>query len=111
MRLRVCPPMLFAPLKEPATRILPSDWTAMESTWPFAFGLKESARPVMASSRAMRLRVCPPMLVKPPPAKILPSAWTAIVSTSLFAFGLKVMSSVPSVLSRAICFWSLPRQC
>ena len=26
----------------------------------------------------MRLRVCPPMLVKSPPAKILPSACTAI---------------------------------
>ena len=31
------------------------------------------------SSRAMLLRVCPPMLfVKSPPAKILPSACTAI---------------------------------
>ena len=27
-----------------------------------AFGLNESAKPVVASSRAMRLRVCPPML-------------------------------------------------
>ena len=30
----------------------------------------------------MRLRVCPPMLVKSPPAKILPSACTAIEKTS-----------------------------
>ena len=33
----------------------------MESTSPFAFGSNESAAPVTASSRAMRLRVCPPM--------------------------------------------------
>ena len=30
----------------------------------------------------MRLRVCPPMLVKSPPAKILPSACTAIAIDS-----------------------------
>ena len=32
---------------------------------PFAFGSNESADPVVASSRAMRLRVCPPMLFTP----------------------------------------------
>ena len=31
----------------------------------------------------MRLRVCPPMLVKMPPTKILPSACTAIASTHI----------------------------
>ena len=38
--------------------------------------IEESAAPVVASSRAMRLRVCPPMLfaVEKPPTKILPSA-------------------------------------
>ena len=61
MRLRVCPPMLFA-VKKPPAKILPSACTAIEWTSPFAFGSNESAKPVVASSRAMRLRVCPPML-------------------------------------------------
>ena len=79
MRLRVCPPML---LKWPPTKILPSACTAIESTVPFAFGSNESAKPVVASSRAMRLRGCPPMfMVKSPPAKILPSACTAMEKT------------------------------
>ena len=60
MRLRVCPPMLS--LKSPPAKILPSACTAIERTIPFAFGSNESAKPVVASSRAMRLRVCPPML-------------------------------------------------
>ena len=76
------------PLKEPPTKILPSACTAMERTVLFAFGSNESAKPVVASSRAMRLRVCPPMLsVKSPPAKILPSACTAMEKTEPFAFG------------------------
>ena len=87
MRLRVCPPMLFAPAKLPPAKILPSACTAIELTKLFAFGSNESAKPVVASSRAMWLRVCPPMLVKPPPAKTLPSGCTAIASTTLFAFG------------------------
>ena len=62
-------------------KILPSACTAIARTSSFAFGLNESARPVVASSRAMLLRVCPPMLVKSPPAKILPSACTAIERT------------------------------
>ena len=67
-----------------------------------ALGSKESAKPVMASSRAMRLRGCPPMLKKLPPTRILPSACTAIALTKLFAFGLKAVSSVPSGFSRAM---------
>ena len=47
-------------LKGPPTRILPSAPTAIEVTTLFAFGSNESANPVAASSRAMRLRVCPP---------------------------------------------------
>ena len=78
MRLRVCPPMLE---KKPPTRILPSVCTAMASTQLFAFGLNESARPVVASSRAIKLRVCPPMLPKVPPMRILPSACSAIEMT------------------------------
>ena len=74
MWLRICPPML---VKSPPAKILPSACTAIEKTPLFAFGLNESARPVAASSRAMLLRACPPMLVKKsPPAKILPSACT-----------------------------------
>ena len=46
----------------PPAKILPSACTAIEQTRTFAFGLNESAKPVVASSRAMRLRVCPPML-------------------------------------------------
>ena len=64
----------------------------MALTVKFASGLKESASPVMGSSRAILLRVCPPMFVKRPPTKILPSACTTIAATSLSAFGLKESS-------------------
>ena len=59
MRLRGCPPML---VKKPPAKILPSACTAMAKTVLLAFGSNESAKPVVASSRAMLLRVCPPML-------------------------------------------------
>jgi hypothetical protein len=49
---------------EPPAKILPSACTAMAKTSLFAFGLNESAAPVVASNRAMLLRVCPPMVVK-----------------------------------------------
>ena len=49
-------------VKLPPAKILPSACTAIETTSLFAFGLNESAKPVVASSRAMWLRVCPPML-------------------------------------------------
>lgn len=76
-RLRGSPPIV---LKSPPTRILPSAPTATELTVVLpAFGLNESADPVIGSSRARRLRVCPPMIVKLPPATIRPSACTAIV--------------------------------
>ena len=54
--------MLFDPVKKPPAKILPSACTAIAPTSLFAFGLNESAKPVVASSRAMWLRVCPPML-------------------------------------------------
>ena len=40
-------------VEKPPARILPSAWTAIERTSAFAFGSNESARPVVASSRAM----------------------------------------------------------
>ena len=104
-RLRVCPPMF---VKFPPTKILPSACTAIEETVSSAFGtfgLNESAAPVVASSRAMWLRVWPPMLIAPrksPPAKTLPLACSAIDTTVSFAFGLKVESSVPSEFRRAM---------
>ena len=49
-------------VKKPPARILPSAWSVMERTVLLAFGLNESARPLMGSSRAIRLRVWPPML-------------------------------------------------
>jgi hypothetical protein len=54
---------------------LPSGCTAIEKTVSFAFGSNESefANPVVASSRAMRLRGEKPMVVKLPPARTLPS--------------------------------------
>ena len=51
-------------VKLPPAKILPSACTAIALTVLFAFGSNESARPVVASSRAMRLRVCPPMLAE-----------------------------------------------
>ena len=63
MRLRVtaAPPFGASVVKSPPAKILPSACTAIEKTEEFAFGSNESAKPVVASSRAMRLRVCPPM--------------------------------------------------
>ena len=61
MRNRGCPPMV---VKSPPAKILPSACTTIARTLLLAFGSNESAEPVTASSRAMRLRVCPPMLVK-----------------------------------------------
>ena len=63
MLLRVCPPILFAPLKLPPTKILPSVWTAMALTVSFAFGLKAVSSVPSGFSRAMRLRVtgAPPL--------------------------------------------------
>ena len=40
----------------------------------------------------MRLRACPPMLVKAPPTKILPSACTATATTKSFGFGIERIS-------------------
>jgi hypothetical protein len=68
--------MLFAPLKKPPAKTFLSARAAIDSTGLFAFGLNESANPVVGSSRAMRLRDCPPMLLAPskaPLTKILPS--------------------------------------
>ena len=39
----------------PPAKILPSACTAIALTKPLAFGLKESVKPVVASSRAMRI--------------------------------------------------------
>ena len=50
----------------------------------------------------MRLRVCPPMVVKAPPAKILPSACTAIPWTKPFAFGSHESAAPVTASSRAM---------
>ena len=42
--------MLFAPKKSPPAKILPSACTSIERTRPFAFGSKESAKPVVPFS-------------------------------------------------------------
>ena len=80
MRLRgtAAPPFGESVVKKPPAKILPSACTATERTTSFALGSNESANPVVASSRAMLLRGCPPMLVNSPPAKILPSGCTTI---------------------------------
>ena len=79
MPLRVCPPML---VKKPPAKILPSTCTAIERTLIlFGLGSNESAKAVVASSRAKPKRGCPPMTVKLPHTKILPSACTAIART------------------------------
>ena len=63
MRLRDCPPMV---VKTPPAKTLPSACTAIAKDALLAFGLNESARPVTASSRAIKLRVCPPILRESP---------------------------------------------
>ena len=76
-------------LKAPPTKILPSACTAIDWTILFAFGSNGVERAVVHSSRAMRLRVAPPMVVKSPPTKILPSACTAIDRTSDVRVGVE----------------------
>src|SRR5688572_14364735 len=68
MRLRGSPPMLvkFPPaytVDPPATNA-----TTETNIWPLAFGSQAVAVPVVASSAAIALRDCPPMLVNIPPA-------------------------------------------
>ena len=61
MLLRGCPPMLdeIAGHQNFAVRLHRDGKDAR-----LASGSNESANPVVGSSRAMRLRICPPMLVK-----------------------------------------------
>ena len=73
-----------------------------------AFGSNESAAPVVALSRAIWLRGCPPMLKKKPPVKILPSACTAIALTSLFAFGFHESAEPVTGSSRAMLLRGCP---
>ena len=95
-------------VKLPPAKILPSACTAIERIASFAFGLNESAEPVVASSRAMRLRICPPMLLKLPPTKILPSACTAIERTVKFALGSNESAKPVVASSRAMKFRGCP---
>src|SRR6266513_2366114 len=90
--------MLFAPLKAPPARILPSACTAIESTIPFAFGLKAVSSVPSGFSRAIWLRVTaiPPLgesVVNSPPIRILPSGCTTTTRTVPFAFGSKPSSA------------------
>ena len=52
-------------------------------------------------TRAMKLRVSPPMLVKLPPTIIRPSGWNAIEVTRPAVFGSKSVSVEPFGLMRA----------
>ena len=111
MWLRVCPPML---VKLPPTKILPSACTTIAGTipLPFAFGLNESARPVVGSSRAMRLRSLSADAVKSAAHQNLAVRLhrDCIDKTfGPFAFGSKAVSSVPSVFNRAMLLRGTPK--
>ena len=73
--------------------------TTIAPTLPLALGLKVAlAAPVAGSNLAIRLRACPPMVVKPPPTMGLPLLSKAIALTEKpFALGLKVASATPVV--------------
>ena len=100
--------------KKPPTRILSSACTTIEATTvlipkPVAFGSDESsAKPVEGSSRAIRLRVSPPIMAKWPPAKILPSLCTVIEETSLSAFGSNESAKPLTGSSRAMRLRACP---
>ena len=55
-RFTGAPPFGETVKKRPASRIFPSACTAIEKTLLLGFGLKESARPVVESSRAIKCR-------------------------------------------------------
>ena len=108
MLLRDCPPIS---VKKPPAKTLPSACTARQRTSSLAFGLNESANPVVGSSRAMLLRVCPPILVKKPPAKILPSGCTTMAKISgPFAFGSNE-SARPLVHRAGQCGYAAVHRC
>ena len=76
--------MLFAPLKKPPAKILPSACTAIAIDTSFAFGLNESARAGGGIEPGDAIaRLSADAVVKSPPAKILPSACTAIEQTRI----------------------------
>ena len=77
MRLRVCPPMLFAPLKSPPARILPSACTAIakHNVRVRVERISQSSHGIEPGDAVARLSAD---AVKSPPAKILPSACIAI---------------------------------
>ena len=86
MQLRVCPPMLFAPLKPPPAKILPSACTAIEQTRTVRVRVErisQAGRGIEPGDAVARLSADAVRSVKSPPTKILPSACTAIELDSI----------------------------
>ena len=108
MRLRVCPPMVVK--DPPAYTMLPLMAMALTLLLAvLAFGFHAVAKPVVASRAAMRLRDCPPMVVKDPPAyTMLPL--TARALTVLLAFGFHAVSC-PEALICAMKLRVCPATC
>ena len=106
MRLRVCPPMLFAPLKEPPAKILPSACTAMAKTVLFAFGLKrisQAGRGIEPGDAVARLSADAVRTAERAARQNLAVRLHRDgIDSTLFAFGLKAVSSVPSGFNRAM---------
>ena len=94
IRLRVCAP---SAVKVPPTMIFPSLCKAIASTEPvpaLAPTLNVVSRVPSAFKRAIRIRDCPPTVLKLPPTRILPSGCTSSESTLPSASGSKSRSSV-----------------
>ena len=80
---------------------------ASEPTAPFVLAFKVSRVP-SAFSRAMQLRVTPPMVLNVPPITIFPSAWIAMALTAPFALGSNKVSRLPSAFRRAMRLRGVP---
>lgn len=73
--------------------------TTISCTLPSEFGFQLVARPVEASTAAIRFLACPPMLVKSPPGYTVEPE-TATAKTSELGFGIQLVAS-PVVASSA----------
>src|SRR5947199_116543 len=107
MSLRTCPPMLEK--RPPAYTVEPLTARALTpEPGSLAFGFQAVAVPVTASSAALLLRACPPMLVKSPPAYTA-EPLTAGVWTCERAFGFHAVAAMVTESSAVMLMRELPQ--
>src|SRR2546427_923000 len=111
MLARLCPPSV---MKKPPTRIFPSACNAREKTdgdvAPAAPGLKLVSSVPSALSRPMKLRLCPPSVLKEPPTRIFPSPGADRQRTDLVGRRFNNEATAPPALTRPmLCRLRPPR--